>query len=218
MIVTETTTFKAELRKLGGKRSARKIRADGRIPAIIYGHGETPMAVSLVMHDVNFALHHGAHVVNVDVDGGRMQCLIKDVQYGHLGDNLLHLDLTRVDLSERVRVTVGIELKGTPKGTSEGGLLDQPLTEVEIECLVTEIPEVLRPNISELHIGDSLCVRDLELPPSGKPVSNPEEVVATVRALAVSKDAEGEEGEAAEATSAEPEVIGKDKEQEDSES
>jgi large subunit ribosomal protein L25 len=213
--VAETKTLKAEIRAVGGTNAARRVRKQGKLPGVVYGHGEEPVAIALDVHDFAVELHHGAHLLSVDLNGKPVQCLIKQVQYDHLGENVLHVDLARVDLTERVKVKVGIELRGTPKGLSEGGLLDQSLANVEIECLVTEIPDVLRPSVAHLHLGESLLVRDLELPPSGRHIHDPEDIVATVRKLAeeVVEAAPAVAAEA-EAAPAEPEVIRKVREEE----
>lgn len=208
----ETTKIRGEKRNEYGTRHARRLRAAGRLPAIIYGHGQPPESISVDRHEVDVALHHGARILEVELGGVAQPYLIKDVQYDHLGDTPVHLDLARVDLAERVRVRVGITLKGTPKGAGHGGILDQLMADVEVECRVLEIPDTLHPSVADLDIGESLCVRDLHLPPGVVVVDPPDARIAVVRALheeaPVTAPAEGEE-------QAEPEVIARGKKEEE---
>lgn len=210
----ETMTLKAEPRTELGTRASGQIRKAGRMPVVIYGHGEPPETVSLVQHDVEVALAQGSRTLGVDVGGTVKQYLIKEVQYDHLGQTAIHLDLARVDLDERVTVRVSIELRGVPKGASEGGMLEQLMPDIEVECLVTEIPETLRPVVTELNVGDSLLVKDLELPARVNAVTGSEERVATVRALAIAAEVE-EEPEAAAEDSEGPERIGRVRKEEE---
>ena len=203
----EIITLKGERRESRGTRRAKKLRETGKLPAIIYGHGEAPEQIALADHDVEVALAHGARILQVNVDGAVKPYLIKEVQYDHLASTPIHLDLARVDLNERVRVRIGIELRGIPKGISEGGILEQAIASVEVECLVTEIPDTLHPLVTELKLGDSLFVKDLQFPPGVNPLANPDDRVASVKLLAVeAAPAPAPEGEAA---PAEPERIGR---------
>ena len=203
----EKTKFKAEPRKSAGTLSARALRASGRLPVIIYGHGEPPESVSLVQHEVEVALDHGARTLDVEVGGEAKQYLIKAVQYDHLDCDPIHMDLARVDMHERVTVRVGIELRGIAKGVSDGGVVDQHLADIEVECLVSEIPETLHPIITGLALGESLCIEDLELPPGVVATGDSNEKVVSVREVAEEVEPE-EEAEPTEGD-AQPEVIGR---------
>ncbi len=203
----ETITLNGEPRTAVGTRVSRALRATGRLPVIIYGHGETPETLSLDLHDVVVALAHGARTLQVKLGRKTKQYFIKDVQYDYLDDTPIHLDLARVDLDERVKVRIGIELRGVPKGISEGGVLDQHLADLEVECLVTEIPETLRPVVTNLGLGDSLLAKDIELPSGVVVLTNLDERVATVRALLEAPEPEAEE-EGEEGTP-EPKMIGR---------
>src|SRR5215510_3399158 len=101
---------------------------------------------SLRKKEVANHLSHGAHLFDLTLDGKSQKVLIKEVQYDHLGLELIHVDFARVSLDEKVEVTVPLELKGTPKGEEEGAVLQQLVVELEIECLVTDIPEFIRHN------------------------------------------------------------------------
>ena len=204
----ENTTLKGEPRRALGTRAARRLRTTGQVPAVIYGHDQPPEAVSLALHEVELALTHGAHILRVDVAGKTRQYLIKDIQYDYLDQTPIHLDLARVALDERVKVRVGIELRGIPKGISEGGVLDRHIADLEVECLVTDIPATLHPVVTELGLGESLLVKDLELPTGVAVLTDPEDRVATVSTLMVAPEVEEVE-EVKEEKEAEPEVIGR---------
>jgi large subunit ribosomal protein L25 len=212
----EMVTLKGEPRTALGTRAARALRMTGRVPAVIYGHKEPPESLSLALHDVVLALAHGARMLQVKIGRKTKQYLIKEVQYDYLDHTPIHLDLARVDLDERVKVRVGIELRGVPKGVSEGGVLDRHMADLEVECLVTEIPETLHPIVVDLGLEESLLVKDLELPPGVVALADPDERVATVKTLLVAP--EPEEAEVAEEPAAEteqPEVIGRARKEEE---
>ena len=204
--------LQADERHEGGTRAARRLRRSGKLPGIVYGHGETPQKVAVSAHDLGNLLHHGTHVVELLVDGAKRQVLIKDVQFGYLGTDPIHVDFTLVDLTERVRVSVPLDFRGTPVGTHEGGVFEHGLVDVEVECLVTEIPESLRVNVGAMKLGDMFHVGDLELPENVAAATPAEVIVCSVRAKAVAV-AEAEEAEAEEGASEEPEIIGRKKEE-----
>lgn len=203
----ETPVLKAEPRKAQGTKVARKLRDSGRLPLIIYGHGQAPECASLDQREMELALTHGARMLELELNGTKQPYLIKDVQYDHLDKKPVHMDLARVDLHERVTVTVAIELRGTPRGVNEGGVLEQMLQEIEVECLVTEIPQTLHPLVADLGVGDALLVRDLVLPSGVTTSQKDDEVVAMVRALVAAEEPEApsETGE----ETAMPERIGR---------
>lgn len=199
-------TLKAKRRTELGTRNTRRLRTQGSLPGIVYGHGETPVAISVSTHDLLVHLHHGVRMLDVVMGSRKTHCLIKEVQYDHLDKEPIHIDLTRVDLKERVTVNVAVVLRGTPKGAEEGGVVEQLLSELEIECQVTEIPETLHVNIAELGVGDALLVKDIELPSGAKAMNDAEDRVAIIRVpteAAEPEEAPEEEG------SAEPERIGR---------
>jgi len=203
--------IKAEIRTTVGTQQARKCRRQGFLPGIVYGHQEESLSVAVPTHDFEQILAHGVHLLELTLPGKKETVLIKGVQYDYLGTNPLHVDFTRVDLTERVPVTVHISVRGTPVGIKEGGSLQQVLTDIEIECVVTDIPETLRVNVAQMKIGDALHARDIELPPDVKLLTDADAVICTVSAVVEEAAAEAPvEGEAA--VTAEPEVIGKGKE------
>ena len=208
----ETATLNATRRDKIGTKHTRRLRENGQLPAIVYGHGEDPESIALPAHELGVELHHGARVLALDIGGKAGQFLIKDVQYDYLGTNPIHLDLMRVDLDELVTVGVGIELRGTPKGVSDGGMLEQHLVNLEVQCVVIDIPDTLTPLVTHLGIGDSLLVSDLEFGKGVKPLAEPDDRVASVTLIVEEEEEEEaptEEGEA------QPEVITKGKKEEE---
>jgi len=186
----------------------------GKIPGIVYGHGEEPVPVAVSQHELEILLHHGAHLLELDLNGRKRPVLIKDVQYDHLGTTPVHVDLARVSLDERVRVTVPLEFRGEAKGVKEGGILDQTVADLEIECLVTQIPESIRVNVEKLGMGESLHVSDIALPEGVVAIQAADLVVCSVRMPVEAEAAEAAAPE--EGAAPEPEVIGrKEKEPEE---
>ncbi len=217
MAQVEALTLKANRREEVGTRVARQERAQGRIPAIIYGHKEAPVAINLDYHDLALELQHHHRLVTVELDGKATQFLIKEVQFDHLGDRIVHVDLTRVNLDERVKVSVEIELRGTPAGAVDGGVVDQLESTIELECVVTNIPENIRVPVGSLQIGDILQAKDLDLPEGSTLVTEPETAIVALRLMVGEPEPEAEEGEEAE-EAAEPEVITAREKPEDEES
>ena len=201
--------LKANIRSERGSRKARSLRTRGLIPGVIYGHGQEVVAVTLSEHDIDLAIHHGQRLVELDVDGKEENALIKDVQWDTFGQKVLHVDLSRVDLNERVEGTVPVTLRGTPAGAAEGGVLQQNTMEVSIECMVRAIPEELRAFVGELNVGDSVYLRDLELPDGATLVDDEATLVCSVSIIAEEVAEAPEEEEGAE----EPEIIGEKKEE-----
>jgi large subunit ribosomal protein L25 len=184
------------------------------VPGIVYGHKKEPVNIAVPAQDLETVIGHGAHVIELDVAGRKESVLIKDVQFDHLGDELVHVDFTRVDLTERVHVSVALEFKGTPVGTHEGGALDVNMVDVEVECVATEIPDMIRVNVAEMKLGDFMHVSDLELPEGMKAVSPAEAIVCSIRAKTAAAEVEAEEVEE-EGEAQEPEIIGRKEKEED---
>lgn len=204
---SNAATVTAETRTQLGSRANKRLRDSGKLPGVIYGHKEAVVPITLPKKEVVKHLDHGQHLFAVTVEGKTENVLVKDVQYDHLGMEALHVDFARVDLNERVEVTVPLELKGSPKGEADGGVLQQIVAELEIECIVTGIPDAIRHNVSDMGMNSTLHLKDIKLPEGIKSMQDPELIIATVKEIA-----ELETTEAAEGATAEPEVIGKKKE------
>jgi large subunit ribosomal protein L25 len=188
-----------------GTRAATKLRKKGQLPAVLYGHKEEAVSLSINSEELQNVIRHKARVVDLQTAGAPTQkALIREVQWDHLGKEVLHVDFERVSADERIHVSVPIELRGIAPGVTGGGVLDQPLHTLAIECPAISVPESIRVNIGELQLGAAIHVRELHLPEGVTTSIDPDSVVVHVTL----KQAE-EEGAAPVPGVAEPEVIGR---------
>lgn len=147
-----------------GTRIARRLRSQGRIPAVIYGHKQAVLPVTLAREDVWQMIKAASHLAELDLGGSCETVLIRDVQWDHLGKEILHLDFARVNVEELIETEVSVELKGIAAGLAEGGILEQLVHSLRVKCPAGAIPEALRIDVSALKAGEGLHVRDLALP------------------------------------------------------
>lgn len=214
-------TIMAERRESRGKNEARRLRAAGSAPAVLYGSGGDVVPLAVSPKEVNKILHSKAGhntIFNVSVTGGETTpVMIVDWQNDPVKDNLLHVDLKRIDLSRRIRVKVPMHTIGEPKGVKlQGGLHELITREIEIECLPDEIPEHFTVDVSELMLGQSIRASDVQLPESIELVSPRDSVISHVIALKVEEEpAAAAVPEGTPAAPAEPEVIKKGKKEEE---
>jgi large subunit ribosomal protein L25 len=209
--MAKVLVLKAEIREQTGTKAVHKVREQGKIPAIVYGHKEQPIAISLDEHNFVEGLHHGHRLVDIQIGKKKEKTIVKALQYDYSGKNIIHADLMRVDVSEVIKVTVPIELKGTAQGTHEGGIVEEHTDHLEIECKATEIPETIIVSVKEIKVGDALHAGDIVLPDGVKLVSPPETLLVTCHLVAAAKTTEQVEEE----IPAAPEVIGEAKEPEE---
>jgi large subunit ribosomal protein L25 len=205
--MAETMVLDAQPRTQYGSRHAAKLRKGGKVPAVLYGHKEATVALALDRDDLTKAIRKGARVLDLKTDGGTQKALISEIQWDHLGVDLVHVDFKRVDVNERIHVSVPVELRGIAPGVTGGGVLEQPMHALHVECLAISIPQSIRVNIGELQIGGAIHVSELHLPEGVTPLDDPESVVVTVKQPLVEEAAPAAPA-AAEGT-AEPEVIGR---------
>jgi large subunit ribosomal protein L25 len=193
-----SVALQVSLRESFGRRSSRRVRNSGQVPAILYGHGEPNVALAVGVDAVRAALKKHAHVVTLSgaVD---QEALIKDVQYDYLGVEILHIDFGRVSKGERLELSVTVHAKGEAPAVREGGVVTLVLHEVEISCPATNVPDELTIDVSGLHMNQSLHASDIKLPDGVQLVTDASAVVVTCTAPVT-------EVEAA-AAPAEPEVI-----------
>jgi large subunit ribosomal protein L25 len=189
-----------------GSRVARRLRRQGRIPAIVYGHKQTPLPVSVARDDVWQMVKAASHLAELKVGDGSEMVLVRDVQWDHLGKEIIHLDFARVSADERIHTEVRLELHGTAPGTSEGGMVEFLVHSLEVTCRAIAIPDSIRVEIGELHVGDGVHVRDLVLPEGVEANADPDLLIVHVVARAAAPEPAAA---AAEAAAAEPEVIGR---------
>jgi len=194
-----------------GKLNNRRLRAEGIVPAVLYGHGEASVSLQLAATQLRASLRHGAHVVELK-GAAKGQALLQDVQWDTFQQHILHVDLLRVDAKERVKVEVPVVLRGSAPGENEGGVVEFLLHSIEIETAVASVPDNLHLSINDLHLGSALKAADIEdMPPGATVVGDAEATLVQC----VTPKAINDEEEAA-ATGAEPEVIGQKTEEGDS--
>src|SRR5438045_6963756 len=162
---TETNLLEAQPRTAGNKNDARRIRRSGKIPGVVYGAGKSALSVSLDPRQVSRILHSATGhntILDLALDGERTKAMIVDWQYEPIKGSLLHIDLKRIAMDEKLKVSVPIILRGEAAGVKQqGGILEQILREVEIECLPGDIPSSIEADVSELVFGKVLRVSDL---------------------------------------------------------
>ncbi len=210
----KTLSLEAQIRERTGSKAAARVRKQGQIPAIVYGHKQDPVAISLDAHDFAEGVHHGHRVIDVKVGGKTQKIIVKELQYDHLGRNIVHADLMRVDVTETVRVSVPIELKGTAQGTHEGGIVEEHADHIEIECMVTNMPESIVVSVKELGVGQVIHAGDVALPDGITLASSPDTLLVACHLVAAAKTTEQIEEE----TPTAPEVIGEKKEESEEQS
>ena len=214
----DKSLLEAQARDAGTKNDARRVRREGKIPAVVYGAGKQAMPVSVDPRQVSRILHsetgHNT-VFDLALDGERTKAMIVDWQYEPIKGSLLHIDLKRIAMDQKLKVNVPIELVGEPAGVKQqGGILEQIAREVEVECLPGDIPNEIGLDVSELVFGTVLRISDLPKNDKLKYLSDPEQPVAHIITIKEEEvpAADAVAGEAA-AAPAEPEVIKKGKQE-----
>ena len=206
----ELTNLNAVQRTKLGTRDSARARREGRLPAVLFGHQQDSVHLTVDAAEFKTALRHHSRVFDLSVDGKAEQALLAEVQYDAFGDEPIHADFRRIDPDERVTVVVDIEFVGHAKGTSKGGRFVHNLTELAVECKPSSIPEKITVRVGDLDIDDSIRVSDLDLPEGITAQIDGATSVCSVQAPGGGGGAEGEEGaEEGGGEAAEPEVIGK---------
>ena len=219
-MATAENTVTAQPRKAGGKNDAKRVRKTGMVPAAVYGAGKDPVPVTVDPKAVSKILRsetgHNT-IFDLAVDGGAEKVMIVDWQYEPLKGKLLHVDLKRIAMDKVLRVSVPVVLQGTAEGVKqEGGILEQLIREVEIECLPADIPKAIYADVTALKHGDNLRVSDLAHGDKLKFITDEDQMVAHVthvkEEVVATPDAVAADATAA---PAEPEVIKKGKQETD---
>ncbi len=172
----------AERREGTGKGVARKLRAAGRVPAVVYGQGMESTPVSVDSQELYHVLRAGGANVLLDlvVDGKGLLALAKDVQRDHIRGRFVHVDFLAVSRTEKITIQVPVQVVGESLGVKAGGVLEHHLWEVQVECLPGDVPESIEADITQLAVGDSLKVGDLAAPPGVTVLSPQDELVLAV--------------------------------------
>jgi large subunit ribosomal protein L25 len=187
----------------------KRLRQTGKIPAVLYGHGEGTVMLTASEKEINKMIDTGSHIVDLDGEF-KGKALVKEVQWDALGSNVIHLDFARVDENEQVEVTLQVELHGEAPGTKNGGVVNLIQNEVTILCPVSAVPDNIICEIGELELDGVVSASDLALPKGAELVGSED---ATIASCQEPKADSGEETDES-ADGAQPEVIGEDKSEE----
>jgi large subunit ribosomal protein L25 len=219
-----TVSLSANTREASGKGGARQLRINGQIPAVIYGHAREAQSLTLNARDLDKMLEHiqaESTVIEVSVGGKTSKTLIREIQRHPFKRQILHVDFQELVAGEKVTVSIPITLTGVAEGVRlSGGVLDQTLRELEIEVDPSNIPDHIEYDVTSMVIGDSVHVSDLKVPEGVEIQDDPETSVAVLaapRAVIEEAAAPAEAAAGEGAVAAEPEVIGRGKEDEEGE-
>jgi len=212
----KSPVLNAELRERTGSRYAKRAREAGQLPAVVYGHKQDPVAISVDHKEALTHFKKGEKVFSLELGGKTEHVLLKDLGYDHLGTNIVHADFARVDLNERVHTRAHVKLVGDAVGLKKAGaVMMHPVSELELECTVTNLPDSIEVNVSDLDVGESIFVGDVKLPmDTMKLLSDPKGIVAHIVAHGGGMET-SEEGEVS-TDSSQPEVIGEKKDEDGS--
>lgn len=203
--------LKVELRQNRGRHHNRRLRRAGSTPGVLYGHGKENLSLAVPAESLDALVQRGNRLVTL-TGAVSESAFIRDVQWDVWGTHVLHVDFTRISEHEKVKVQIAVEIRGEAPGVRQGGVVEQSIHQVEIECPASAIPEKLHVNINHLKLHDSITVADLILPEGAVVLGDS----ATVVVQCV-EPVELPEEEVVEAAAGEPEVIGEDKEKQEAE-
>jgi large subunit ribosomal protein L25 len=215
--VTDNNTLEAQPRTSGNKNEARRVRRGGKIPAVVYGAGQDSMSVAVdprqVTRILNSETGHNT-IFDLALDGSKTKAMIVDWQYEPIKGKLLHIDVKRIAMDRKLAVMVPIFLKGEASGVKQqGGILEQMLREVEVECLPADIPSHIDADVTELVFGKVLRVSDLPLSDKVRFLTDANQPVAHVTSVKEEVAPTADAAAAEAAAPAEPEVIKKGKQE-----
>ena len=191
-----------EIRETRGKLNNRRLRRSRRVPAVLYGHGKENVCLSVPVEQLDAAVRHGSRLVNL-TGAVSESAFIRELQWDTWGVHVLHVDFPRVSADEKVEVQVALELRGEAPGVKEGGVVEQLIHAVQLECPAGSIPEKILININTLKLDETITLSDLDLPEGATLLGRTDGVV-----VHCVTPPEVPEEEAAEVEPGEPEVIG----------
>jgi len=201
MATVDSVVLKAERRQAAGSGEARRVRAAGKVPLIVYGNGQND-ALQVNAHDFALMLkRHGEHqILDLEIDGEAAgKVLVKDVQHEVVHGHILHADLIAVSMDKPIHLSLPLKVVGEAAGLKVGGVLELVIDEVEVACLPGDVVEDIPVDVSALQIGDTLTAGAISMPSGLTLLGDPEEVVLIIAQPTVEKDTGGEEAEAGEA-------------------
>jgi len=208
-----TTALSAQKRERTGSRYSQRVRKAGGLPGVLYGHKEEPVSITLDAHTAIGFISKGEKVFHMDLEGSKQYVLLKDIGYDYLGTNIIHVDFARVDMNERVDTRAHLKFVGEAEGLkTTGAIMMHPIIEIQLNCTVTNLPDDIIVDVTDMNIGDALHASDVKLPKDTMVLlTDPGAIIAQI----VMKAEQEEEGEASEvgADAATPEVIAEKKEE-----
>jgi large subunit ribosomal protein L25 len=211
VFMSDQVVLKAEVRSESGKQAAKRLRSAGQLPAVVYGAKADPISCSVDVKALETLLHkHGRNaIINLDTGDQTQSTIVKELQQGYLRGDMIHVDFHRIDLTQKIIVDVMVDSDGIPTGVrNDGGILEQMLHHIELECLPTDIPDRIVIDVAALEVGDNLHVSDITLEnPENTIVTDGERTVFSVAAPSVQRTEEEEAEEAEAEAMQEPEVI-----------
>ena len=168
-------------RTVKGKSKARSLRRDGMVPGVYYFRGEENVDLQIDKKKLYHAMSSGQHVFEVEMNGAKQYVTIKGIQYHPVTDEVLHIDLMQVNMTEKMKFTIPISLEGEAEGGKEGGVLSQILTTIDVNCLPTSVPDNILVDISNMELNSNMTVADIVNIPEGVEIlSDPESTIATL--------------------------------------
>lgn len=183
LTTAQATALAVQSRVPAGSRAARRLRRAGKVPGVVYGGGQEPLAFEVDARELRLALAHAGALLELSIDGaGPSPVVLKELIRHPVSGEMTHIDLLRVRLDEAIHATVVVELPGAEEapGVREGGVLEQVTREVAIEALPADIPDLLQHDVSGLQIGDTITVEALQAPSGVTILTEPETVLATL--------------------------------------
>lgn len=190
----EQKTLTAVLRKELKKGPTKQLRKAGKIPAVVYGHGEpVSIAVDAKEFNQNFSDIQANVLYNIDIEGDHRDALVKDIQEDILSESIKHIDFYEIERGKTLKTTVLIHIEGNAIGVKEGGLLEESTHSLDIECMPKDIPSHISVDVTNLKIGESIHVADLEIPEGVKILSAEDLTVVSVNILKSTEPVEAEE-------------------------
>lgn len=212
----EKMILEAEIRETGSKQASKLVRKNGKVPGVYYSKYDTPVHISVTEKAIHPLVYTAeTHLISLQVDGNVYDCVVKDIQFDPLTDQIVHFDLIGLTTGETFQLEVPVQLHGTPVGIKDGGIVQFMIHKLEIECLPKDIPQRVDLDITNLKIGDSIHVKDVIL--ENITILNTEDsVIVAVSHPKIEKEPV-EEGAAAAEEPTEPEVIGRGKAEEEEE-
>ena len=168
-------------RTVKGKSKARSLRRDGMVPGVYYFRGEENVDLQIDKKKLYHAMSSGQHVFEVEMNGATQYVTIKGIQYHPVTDEVLHIDLMQVNMTEKMKFTIPISLEGEAEGVKEGGVLSQILTTIDVNCLPTSVPDNILVDISNMELNSNMTIADIVNIPEGVEIlSDPESTIATL--------------------------------------